>query len=254
MLAVVDSFSKFIVAEADQRSKSSHYCKCISRPCVYKKWLPQNYSNGSGSTVRSEIFSELGELMGFTHWSTTPYHQFVNGQVEWANQTLRNMVMAYSRSNAYHWDKNLQQLVFAYNNSINSVTKETPFFLIHGWDFLMPLDTVLVVKEDKVDPEVSEFKRELAVKIGKAWELAKSNIDSVQQTQKRHYDKKRAAIPGVQKVRIGDLVLVKVEVFGKLDDRWTGPYRVVAVSKPNVTLIVNGKPKNIYLDKTKKIL
>ena len=151
--------------------------------------------------------------MGFTHWPTTAYHQSANGQVERANQTLRNMVMAYSRSNARHWDKNLQQLVFAYNNSINSVTKETPFFLIHGWDPLMPLDTVLLVKEDKVDPEVSEFKRELAVKIGKAWELAKSNIDSVQQTQKRHYDKKRAAVPGIQKVRIGDLVLVKVEVF-----------------------------------------
>ena len=27
---------------------------------------------------------------------------------------------------------------------------------------------------------------------------------------------------------------------------------MVAVSKPNVTLIINGKPKNVHLDKTKK--
>ena len=52
VLAVVDSFSKFIVAEADQRSKSSHYCKCISRPRIYKKWLPKNYSDGSRSAIR----------------------------------------------------------------------------------------------------------------------------------------------------------------------------------------------------------
>ena len=159
--------------------------------------------------------------MGFTHWPTTAYHESANGQVERANQTLRNMVMAYSRSNARHWDKKLQQLVFAYNNSINSVTKETPFFLIDEWDPLMPLDTVLAVKEDKVNPEVSEFKRELAVKIEKAWELAKSNIDSVQQLKRGiMIKKKRAAVPGVQKVRIRDLVLVKFESFGEIWNFW----------------------------------
>ena len=252
IIVVVYSFSKFVVADAVKDQKARTIAKILVNCVFTKSGCPKVIATDQGRQLMGEVFTALGELMGFTHWPTTPYHQSANGQVERGNQTIRKMLDSYARSNPRHWDENVQQIVFAYNNSINSVTYETPFFLTHGWDPLLPMDIALKIGQNDVDPDLGEFKRELARKVREAWEVAKVNIEKEQMSQKAHYDKKRAAVSGVQKVQIGDLVLVKVEIVGKLDDRWTGPYRVVAVNKPNVSLIMNGKPKNVHLDKTKK--
>ena len=72
----------------------------------------------------------------------------------------------------------------------------------------------------------SEYGKELFVKMKKIRDAVKQRIKKSQRTQKDQYDKHVKE----SKIRIGDLVMLKVEASFKLDRTFRGPYRVHAVT------------------------
>jgi hypothetical protein len=77
---------------------------------------------------------------------------------------------------------------FAYNNSIQASTVQTPFFLNHGRHPLTPLSSFVPARS--VNPSVSEW-----VEGQTALSSAKSNLASAQERQKIYADKRRRDHP-----------------------------------------------------------
>ena len=216
---------------------------------VFTKFgVPAVVTSDKGTQFTGEIFSDLAEMMGFTHWPTVPYHQSANGQCERMNGTIITMLKCYEK------DKNsndLQMLVHAYNNTVNSTTGETPFYLTHGFDPLTPVDVALNVELHAIQSDVSLYKQELAEKIKRAWDTAHNMIVKSQYSYKSQYDKRNNVKKS--KLKIGDVVLRKVELsHGKLSEKWEGPYRIINVAYPNVSLDYKGKVITTHLDKVKE--
>jgi hypothetical protein len=73
----------------------------------------------------------IRDYLGATPLVTTPAHAQGDGQSERAVQTLRDLLRStqVDAGAVGDWTLHLANVVFAYNNSIHDVTKQTPFFL-----------------------------------------------------------------------------------------------------------------------------
>lgn len=114
-----------------------------------------------------------------------------------------------------------------------------------------------LLPQDEKSIDIPQYRRELIKKLTKVREIVRENILKAQEKMKRNYDnynqtKERA-------IEIGDLVLFyrdykPGEQKTKFFTRWHGPYRVVFIKHPNVTLQpLDGRrePFTTHLNKTK---
>ena len=65
------------------------------------------------------------------------YHPQCDGISERFMRPLKAMISSYIAEQQKDWDHNLDQFAFAYNKSAHASTQYTPFFLIHGREFLI---------------------------------------------------------------------------------------------------------------------
>ncbi|GMF48453.1 unnamed protein product [Phytophthora fragariaefolia] len=129
------AFTGFVMAKA----MSDTPALCIahaSEECVYRRF-------GSPSLVRhdrdprflSEVFQAFEEMMQSRSRATLSYRPQANGQQERSVKTVMQSVRVYAEDPLQQdWDKIVERLVFAINNSQDTTRKETPFYLVHGWD------------------------------------------------------------------------------------------------------------------------
>ena len=249
ILVIIDGFSKYVIATPLRNQKARTISQKLIDEVFCKFGCPSVITTDQGGQFMGEVFDDLSELMGFDHFPTTAYHQSANGQVERFNQTVKKMFACYATR--HDWDKSLQQLIFAYNNSWHSSIQETPFFIVHGWDPKLPTDVALKIDTDTVDPDLSLYKQSLARTIRHAWEVADKNIKSAQTQQKGQYDKRHAA-KGKNVIKVGDLVLKKVENYVPYhSNSWEGPFRVLEIEWQNATIEHYNKLLTVHMDKIK---
>uniref|UniRef100_A0A914QGA1 Integrase catalytic domain-containing protein n=1 Tax=Panagrolaimus davidi TaxID=227884 RepID=A0A914QGA1_9BILA len=189
----------------------------------------------NGKQFVCSIFKELAEIYGFTHRTTTPYHQSSNGQVEKQNLTIANMLRGTLASGGEEWPELLQMVLFAFNTSVQTSIKQSPFFVLHGREPRLPSDVTLQLPKKAVYADVSTFTQDLLINIQTAWRIVKENIGQLQEEYASQADTSRKAVEG--KYTIGQLVLHKVHVTKhKFAAKFKGPYRIIFMQRPNVIL------------------
>ncbi|KAE8970843.1 hypothetical protein PR003_g17729 [Phytophthora rubi] len=102
--------------------------------CVYRRF-------GAHSLIRhdrdprfmSEVFQAFAEMMQSRSRATLSYRPQVNGQQERSVKTVMQSVRVYAEDPLQR-DEIAEKLIFAINDSQDGTRKETPFYLVHGWD------------------------------------------------------------------------------------------------------------------------
>ncbi|OWZ04626.1 hypothetical protein PHMEG_00023439 [Phytophthora megakarya] len=147
------------------------------------------------------------------------------------------------------WDEIAERLVFAINNSHDVTRKETPFYLVHGWDAhttLRPMTTSLKLGTGK-QSEALAWRREINRQQQVALEMAKEYQATEKARRARQHNEKlsrkeQAACPQENTDNSGDdnatpqslfqpgnrvwLYMVKPGLVKKLAHRWHGPFRI----------------------------
>jgi hypothetical protein len=248
ILVAVDGFTKYTIAEALRNIKAKTVAETLVDRVFTKVGCPIVVTSDQGRQMMSQVFTELAEIMGFKHYPTTPYHQMANGQCERTIQTIRKMLAPSIIER--EWDKILQMTIFAYNTSINTSTKETPFYLTRGYDPILPTDLAYKINENTIELGETEFKQKLALNIRIGWQLAKENIDEAQIKMKENYDNRNKVQS--EKIECGDLILRRTITDTKFSPRFEGPYRVIGTDGPNITYERNGKAHTLHKNNIKK--
>ena len=70
----------------------------------------------------------------------TTCHPQTDGQTEVVNKTLSTLLMAIFKKNIKTWEECLSHVEFAYNRTIHSTTKFSPYEIVYGFNHLIPLD------------------------------------------------------------------------------------------------------------------
>ncbi|GMF32104.1 unnamed protein product [Phytophthora fragariaefolia] len=85
--------------------------------------------------VMAKAMSDTPALCVAQAFEECVYRPQANGQQERSVKTVMQSVRVYAEDPLQQdWDEIVERLVFANNNSQDITRKETPFYLVHGWD------------------------------------------------------------------------------------------------------------------------
>uniref|UniRef100_H3H680 Integrase catalytic domain-containing protein n=1 Tax=Phytophthora ramorum TaxID=164328 RepID=H3H680_PHYRM len=104
--------------------------------CVYRRFgAPTLTRHDRDLRFMSEVFQAFAEMMQSRSRATLSYRPQANGQQERSVKTVMQSVRVYAEDPLQQdWDEIAQRLIFAINNSQDGTRKDTPFYLVHGWD------------------------------------------------------------------------------------------------------------------------
>jgi hypothetical protein len=71
---------------------------------------------------------------------STTCHPQTDGQTEVVNRILSTILWAILKSNIKMWEEYLPHIEFAYNKSVCSTTKLSPFQVVYGFNPRAPID------------------------------------------------------------------------------------------------------------------
>ena len=100
-----------------------------------------------GPQFASQVFREIGRLLGIKLIMSTAYHPQTDGETERVNQELEIYFRIFCSNNPETW-VNLNPIAeFCHNQRVHSTTKQSPFFLMLGY---APRDIPLAFSQSKV--------------------------------------------------------------------------------------------------------
>ena len=156
---------------------------------------------------------------------STAEHPQTDGQAEAAVKVIQKLLKPFVFQ-GQDWEELLPSLEFAYNDTIQSSTGQTPFYLNYGYH------PTGVTRHEPVDNPHAEDQVRYLLRLQEA---ARDAINDAQQVQRRNADKRRtdAAL-----IKEGDWVLLKRKEsekrkFAPIAD---GPFQVTKVGTNAVTL------------------
>ncbi|GMF34096.1 unnamed protein product [Phytophthora fragariaefolia] len=134
LLLFQGALTGFVMAKA--MSDTSALCVAQALECVYRRFgAPSLVRHDRDPRFKSEVFQAFAEMMLSRSRVTLSYRPQANGQQERSVKTVMQSVRVYAENPLQQdWDEIVERLVFAINKSQDTTRKETPFYLVHGWD------------------------------------------------------------------------------------------------------------------------
>jgi transposase InsO family protein len=248
IITLTDILSKFMIAKAVRDNSAQTVVRFFKEDVISKFGTPRCILTDNGTHFTSAVTNELIKQIGATHLYSTPYHPESNGQIERFNSTMDAKIATLSNAHKTNWDDQLAFVIFNYNTSIHSSTKQVPFEMMYGRKPVLPFDHQDKNVTLEYDPE--HMKR-LNQYLSTLEEQAKQNIRINQEQYKERYDRNRSDPTH----NIGDLVLVKVlNIRSKFDTRYEGPFRILKQITPKTFVVQHVKKSTLYRQVTSDVL
>ncbi|KAG8483069.1 hypothetical protein CXB51_021931 [Gossypium anomalum] len=138
IFVVVSKMSHFIsCAKIDD---AVHIANLFFREIVRLHGLPRTIVSDRNTKFLSHFWRTLWGKLGTKLLFSTTCHPQTDGQTEVVNRVLSTLLRALVQKNLKTWEECLPHIKFAYNRSVHSVTKFSPFETIYGFNPLTPLD------------------------------------------------------------------------------------------------------------------
>ncbi|KHJ89406.1 integrase core domain protein [Oesophagostomum dentatum] len=248
IIVFVDAFSKFIIAEPIPDQKANTTTDTFINRCIARFGTPEVLVTDQGTNYMSDTFRRTLNILNITHKTSTPYHHESNGQVERANRTLQEMISMATSDHPDNWDNIVHLITHAYNSAKNSSTQHSPHSVIHGLEPNDPFRMALRLPMKKF-VDADDYADQLIALLQNIWQNVAHNLKKSQDTQKRHYDLRKKTHP--TEFIIGGKVMIRKATGHKLAPRFEGPFEIVDVDRPNITIRDGRRLREIHMDRAK---
>jgi hypothetical protein len=143
MLVAVDKFTKWVEAAPITTQDSTAAINFI-KSIVFCFGVPHNIITDNGTNFMSKEFRNYCVSMGIKLNFASVAHPKTNGQVEKANGLICNGIkkkLLEPLEKAKHtWVDELPSVLWSLRTMPNAATQETPFFLVHGTEAVLPVE------------------------------------------------------------------------------------------------------------------
>jgi transposase InsO family protein len=231
-----------IVTFIDRLSKHVHFApttKTVNAPQLARIFRKTVYSAGHGIprviiTDRDERFlshfwRSFFDMLGTQLKFTTAYHPQTDGQSERTNRILEEYLRHFVSPLQDDWDDYLDMAEFAINDSVQTSTGYSPFYMTFGQNPITAIDLSIAARV----PAAVDF----ATEIHDTVEHAKTKLQEASLRQTAYENKSRRDIV----FKIGDKVKLSTTnlrlpstMTAKLAPKFIGPYIVDKVISPVV--------------------
>ena len=237
ILVFTDKLSKMLrLAPCPQQLSAEQAARLFIEHVFRHHGLPHRLLSDQGPQFTSSFWKHVFTALRTKVINTTPYYPQGNGQVERANRTIVEGLRAFVNSRKDDWQQYLHLFEFAYNNTVHSATKTTPFFLNYGRH---PTTVASLLNpelpQDLYNGDASKFLSDLHSAISTAH-------DCINAANEKAAGAKASQKPMIY--NIDDYVLLPSKCFRatrKLDAPYVGPFRIVRQITPH-TFELEGLP------------
>jgi transposase InsO family protein len=141
VFVVVDHFSKMAhFIPCHKTDNASHVADLFFNEVVRLHGVPNTIVSDRDAKFLRHFWRTLWYKLGTKLLFSITCHPQTDGQMEVVNHTLSTMLRAVLKNNLRLWEEYLPHIEFAYNRSIHSTTKLSPFMVVYGFNPRAPID------------------------------------------------------------------------------------------------------------------
>ena len=214
-------------------SSSSDLAQLIIDWVIRLHGIPKGITSDRGGQFNSKFWSEVSRELNIKLHLSTAFHPQTDGQTEVTNKAVEKHLRAYCNYQQDNWDELLSMAEFSYNNAYHTAIKTTPFYANIGRHPSFDLKQ-----------QISHFKvpaaRKLVANMTSVWKWIRHNICTANKKYAEYANLKRKDMP--TKVKVGDKVWLNSKniktqrLSAKLDHKFLGPFKVMAVANHGLNL------------------
>lgn len=223
VVAIVDSFTKFVILRAVKTANANGVVKVLNSISEFVG-MPARIVTDKGKAFDSAVFKEHCEDHGIQHSMVAVRTPKANGQVERYFRVVAESLKAMVQDGGSNWVKHLSAIQWSINSTKHRVTGQTPQMMLFGFEPRDIMGNKLlntlgdeVDRDDKGEVDITELRERICHRIN---EMQTKQADKYNETHKapRTYQE-------------GDLVLIRWEPpptggSRKLLPKYRGPYRI----------------------------
>jgi hypothetical protein len=227
-----------IYVNVDKKSKMGHFVPMKTtatapevallffREVVKHHGVPKIIVSDRDSKFTSSFWNSLWELLDTKLAMSTAFHPQTDGQTEIMNRSLEQMLRAYTNECQDNWDTLLPYAEIAYNNSRNSSTGYSPFYVNYGEEINLP-SNLLADEINSTNATVEDIVNDIQTTL----KFVDANLQKAQDRQKKYADLDRRE----ESFKVNDRVLLDTADITfttgskKLLDKFIGPYKIIEV-------------------------
>ena len=139
VLVMIDLFTKYAEAVPCITASADETCNHLINTRIARHGFPMTFQSENGTASVGELTMELMRRSHVARAHSTTYHPQTNGLVERQNRTLVTMLWVYCSRYMTDWDRNLPQVMEAYNSTQHSTTGVNPHMMLTGQEKSLPL-------------------------------------------------------------------------------------------------------------------
>ena len=240
LVVLVDAFSRVVELVPIKSKEAEVVSEAIITGWVCRYGCPESFCSDQGKEFVNEIHTNLCNQLGIKLAFTTAGHPASNGRVERVNRTLLAYFRKYISADS-EWLRQVPFARFALNTSSHSSTLQTPFYLLHFNDPLLPHELLL-----HPQPNYSErADADLLRRITRAYRETEEFNSAAFIRQKEAYDKRTQK----RAFRVGDRVYITssgdAKLGKKLRARYDGPFFVEKLLSSNNLLLRRNRGRKL---------
>ncbi|QRV91922.1 Transposon Tf2-12 polyprotein [Ceratobasidium sp. AG-Ba] len=184
--------------------------------------LPSKTISDRGPQFNSAFLKQLYKRLDIKPLLSTAFRPQTDGLAERLNQVVEIYLRHYVAYKQDDWVGILPMAEFAYNNSINSSTNQTPFYACYGFHPRFSVGAQL----DESVPHADEWADQLKLRM----EELQSSVSLANEKIKYYYDLKHRSPEDIKvgdKVRLDARNIKTEQPVAKLAAKKIGPYKVL---------------------------
>lgn len=211
---------------------------------ILRYGIPREIISDRGTEFVSSTMQQVCKLLKITHLTSTAYHHQTIGSLE---NTHKNLItyLRIQTENQSDWSTWLQYWCFAFNTTVHTETRYSPYELVFGKYCNIPSNLC-----NSLEPlyNFSDYAKELKYRLQKSQYDAKLNLSKSKINRKTRYDSYLNSVS----YKAGDRILIRNDARkNKLEPVYNGPYDVIRDDGSNVIISHNGKDKVVHKNRTK---
>ena len=242
ILSILDRFSRWYEAVPLRSTTAEAVVEALWIHWISRFGLPNFFITDKGSQFESRLFNEVCEQLGVKHRRTTAYHPAANGLVERIHRTFKNSIRCLI-SRFRDWERALPSALLAVRTAISDLGV-SPSLLVYGEQIAIPsvlLDLPVTYNEE----DVSEFLRSLMSDLALIRDFVLRNDDTLRGPSNIEI------VPPID-YSLHKRVWLKDPIYrGSFAPKYLGPFDIKEVQYPVVTLIKDGSPYKVSVDRIK---
>lgn len=141
VIAAIDYLTKYVEARAVRFQTASEIAFFLYEEIIYRHGNPRVIISDNGKLMISELVFQVCLQFGIRHRTISPYNSSGNGMIERFNRTFDQIMKRRTPEEKRDWHLYLPSMLYSYRSMQQATAKETPFYMLYGYQPRTSFDT-----------------------------------------------------------------------------------------------------------------